>query len=131
MSFHQRKEEERKIKKEITATLNIKSSSQVIKCNLTHELTHLPLASFTNTLCQSKLSFGIRENCTVSSYRVIRLHVRGGNSEISAARPVAYAFLGLPFLWCTMKENAAREQERLGCKTILKLNLSSVFAKLN
>lgn len=43
VSFHQRKEEERgKKKKEITATLNIKSSSQVIKCNLTHELTPLP-----------------------------------------------------------------------------------------
>lgn len=46
---------------------------------------------------------------------------------ISAACPVAYVFLGLPFLWCTMKE----KQELLGYKTILKLNLSSVFAKLN
>lgn len=50
---------------------------------------------------------------------------------ISAACPVAYVFLGLPFLLCTMKENAAPEQELLGYKTILKLNLSSVFTKLN
>lgn len=42
VSKGRRRREEKKIKKEISATWNIKSSSQVIKCNLTHELTHLP-----------------------------------------------------------------------------------------